>query len=276
MAKREFTIEDEYQYSRSGPVRWIVSHLRRYPIFPLLVIAVAVLNNYFYSLIQIFIGRAFDLITSPDWQAAALLSIALGALGAAAGQGLTGLVRNYATEFVAQRVERDSRDELYLSLLGKSQTFHGRQRIGDIMARATNDVRQLNYMFSPGIMLIVDSLMAIVVPIALIGQLNLQLLLVPGVFIVLLIITVADYNRRLSPVSQAQREQFGVMNAGLAEAIAGIEVVKANARSGTSGTNSPRMPACSATILCARGKSRPCTCRCWCSALPGPALSCTA
>ena len=44
-------------------------------------------------------------------------------------------------EFLAQRVERDARDELYVSLLGKSQTFHGRQRIGDIMARATNDVR---------------------------------------------------------------------------------------------------------------------------------------
>jgi ATP-binding cassette subfamily B protein len=53
-------------------------------------------------------------------------------------------------------------------------------------------------------------------------------LLVPAIFVVLLAITVADYNRRLKPVSTARREQFGVMNAGLAEAIAGIEVVKAN------------------------------------------------
>jgi len=41
---------------------------------------------------------------------------------------------------------------------------------------------------------------------------------------------VADYNRRLKPVSMARREQFGKMNAELAEAIAGIEVVKANAQ----------------------------------------------
>ncbi len=46
----------------------------------------------------------------------------------------------------------------------------------------------------------------------------------------LLAITVADYNRRLKPVSNAQREQFGTMNAGLAESVAGIEVVKANAQ----------------------------------------------
>jgi ATP-binding cassette subfamily B protein len=209
-------------------VRWIVSHLMRYPIFPLAMILAAVVNNLAYGSIQVFIGRGFDLITTPDWRATELLMIAAGVMGWAASQGVSGLIRNFSVEFLAQRVERDARDELYVSLLGKSQTFHGRQRIGDIMARATNDVRMLNFMFSPGLMLITDSLMALVVPIALIGQLQSRLLLVPAIFVVLLAVTVADYNRRLKPVSLARREQFGTMNAGLAEAIAGIEVVKAN------------------------------------------------
>ncbi|RLC70756.1 MAG: ABC transporter ATP-binding protein, partial [Chloroflexi bacterium] len=202
----------------------------RYPLFPLAVILAAILNNGSYSYIQVFVGRGFDLISAPGWSATALLMLALGIIGSAIGQGITGLVRNYAIEFLAQRIERDARDELYVSLLGKSQTFHSRQRIGDIMARATNDVRMLNLMFSPGLMLITDSLMAIVVPVALIGQLRFELLLVPSIFIVLLAVTIADYNRRLKPVSMARREQFGAMNAGLAEAIAGIEVVKANAQ----------------------------------------------
>jgi len=230
LTKREFRLENEYPYNRSGPVRWIVSHLIRYPVFPLAVILMAVLNNGCYSYRQIFIGRAFDLIATAGWGTAALLGLALGVLGSAAGLGITGLVRNFAVEFLAQRVERDARDELYVSLLGKSQTFHGRQRIGDIMARATNDVRMLNLMFSPGLMLITDSLMALVVPIVLIGRLQFKLLLVPSIFVVLLAVTVADYNRRLKPVSMARREQFGTMNAGLAEAIAGIEIVKANAQ----------------------------------------------
>jgi len=230
LIKKEFRLEDEYRYNRSGPVRWIISHLMRYPLFPLAVILAAILNNGSYSYIQIFVGRGFDLISAPGWSATALLMLALGIIGSAIGQGITGLVRNYAIEFLAQRIERDARDELYVSLLGKSQTFHSRQRIGDIMARATNDVRMLNLMFSPGLMLITDSLMAIVVPVALIGQLRFELLLVPSIFIVLLAVTIADYNRRLKPVSMARREQFGAMNAGLAEAIAGIEVVKANAQ----------------------------------------------
>lgn len=228
MAKKEFTLAGEYDYNRAGPVRWIVSHMLRYPIFPLAAIVAAVFNNFFYSYVQVIIGQAFDLITKPGWATAALLTLALTALATTSGQGITGLARNWTIEFVAQRIERDARDELYVSLLGKSQTFHGRQRIGDIMARATNDVRMLNVMFSPGLMLIIDSAMAIVVPIVLIARLAPSLLAVPLVFLVLLAITIIDYNRQLNPVSAGLREQFGALNAGLEEAISGIEVVKAN------------------------------------------------
>jgi len=226
--KREFTVENEYRYNRSGPMRWIISHLLRYAYLPLLTVVATVLNNGFYSYIQIFVGRGFDLVTTPDWRAAALLSLALSVVGCGVGQGLTGLLRNYSMEFLAQYIERDARQELYVSLLGKSQTFHGRQRIGDIMARATNDVHMLNLMFSPGVMLITDSVMSTIVPLTLIARVKTELLLVPLVFVVLLIITVADYNRKLKSVSVAMREQFGEMNAGLAEAVAGIEVVKAS------------------------------------------------
>lgn len=226
--KSEFHLENERSYKRTGPVRWILSHLLRYPYIPLAAIAAAILNNTFYSNVQVFIGRAFDLVKTPDWTTAALLAVALSVMGLAAGQGITGLLRNWSVEFVAQLIERDAREELFISLLGKSQTFHGRQRIGDIMARATNDVHTLNLMFSPGLMLILDSAMGTVIPLTLIGLIRPDLLLVPSVFLVFLAITLVSYNRQLNPVSQAMREQFGRLNAGLAEAIGGIEVVKAN------------------------------------------------
>ncbi|MBN1994906.1 MAG: ABC transporter ATP-binding protein [Anaerolineae bacterium] len=230
MAKREFTIENEYLYNRTGPVRWIGSHVARYPLLPTAMVVMAVINNLAYGYIQVFVGQAFDLITTPNWLMSGLAWLALGAVSMAFIQGITGLARNYAAEFLAQRVERDTRDELYVSLLGKSQTFHGRQRIGDIMARATNDVRSVNLMFSPGMNLIVDSVLAAITPFVLIGFIEPTLLAAPGVFLILFALTLADYNRKLKPVSIAMRQQFGVMNAGLAESIAGIETVKANVR----------------------------------------------
>jgi len=138
--------------------------------------------------------------------------------------------RSASNEFLASRVERDSRDELYTSLLGKSQTFHNRQRIGDVMARATNDVRNLHDMFAPGLMLITDSAAGVIVPLLFISRISTKLLLVPALFLVFLVITLVDYNRRLSPVSSARRKQFGEMNAGLAESIGGIEVLKADSQ----------------------------------------------
>jgi ATP-binding cassette subfamily B protein len=230
MSEREFRLEDEYQYNRGGPKRWILSHVLRYPWLPVMVTATAVINNFAYSYIQVFIGRAFDVITAPQWDQRALLFAALGTFGGAAVQGLVGVGRNYSNEFIAQRIERDTRDELYISLLGKSQTFHGKQRIGDIMARATNDVRMLNIMFSPGIMLVIDGFMGIVAPIVLMAAIRLDLLLVPALFLITFVITVWDYARQLNPVSEAMREQFGAMNAGLAEAVSGIEVVKGSAQ----------------------------------------------
>jgi ATP-binding cassette subfamily B protein len=230
LSKKEFRVDNEYDYNRNGPVRWIWSHVVRYPWLPILVTVAAIINNFAASYVQVFIGRSFDLISTPGWATTALLGLAFAVLGTVAAQSGLGIARNFANEFIAQLIERDSRDELYISLLGKSQTFHGRQRIGDIMARATNDVRTLNIMFSPGIMLLVDGLMGIIAPIILMATLRLELLLVPSIFLLLFGITVWDYARQLNPVSLSMREQFGKMNAGLAESIGGIEVVKGNAQ----------------------------------------------
>lgn len=231
MNKTEFRLENEYQYNRrNGPARWILSHLFRYPWLPIVVMAAAVINNLAYSAIQTYIGSSFDVVMGDSWETAVLFSLALVTFGASVLQSVFGLVRNYSNEMIAQRIERDTRDELYGSLLGKSQTFHGKQRIGDIMARATNDVRTLNIMFSPGFLLLVDGFLGLIVPITFIGFIDVRLLLVPLLFVIAFGFSVRDYAKQLNPVSSAMREQFGAMNAGLAESVSGIEVVKGNAQ----------------------------------------------
>jgi len=194
----------------------------------MLILLATILNNTAYGNIQVYIGKGFDRITSSDWDMQDILVLALVILGSGLVQGVTSLVRSLGSELLAQRLERDCRREFYVSLLGKSQSFHGKQAIGDIMARATNDVRSINLMFSPGIMLIVDSVMGLIVPVIMMALIHPLLLVTPSLFTVGLTITVWEYNRRLKPVSIKQREHFGIMNSGLAESINGIEVVKAS------------------------------------------------
>jgi ATP-binding cassette subfamily B protein len=223
---REFHVEYIHAYDRKSPIRWILSHLLRYPHLPLLMVFASVVNNTAYGNIQLYIGKSFDQVLKGP--TGALLPLILMIVLSAVLQGLTGLVRNYSVETLAQRIERDCREEYYVSLLEKSQTFHGKQRVGDLMSRATYDVHALNLMFSPGLMLIVDSSLAYAIPMIMIARLHLSLLLVPLIFTVFLVITLLDYNRRLEPVSLAQQEQNGKLSAEAEEILTGILTVKSN------------------------------------------------
>ncbi|MHB9034314.1 MAG: ABC transporter ATP-binding protein [Anaerolineae bacterium] len=227
---QEFINLNQAKYNRSGPIRWLISHMVRYPFLPLGLIVFSIAENYCQGFTRIIIGRAFTWISGPAPQIAALVSLVFLEVGARLGQAAFQFGRNASMEFLAQRIERDSRDELYTSLLGKSLTYHRQQRVGDLMARATNDVRQVNLLANPGLNLVFSSISNIIVPLVMIGSMRLELLLVPGIFTLLLIVTLRDYIKKLHPVSDAMRQQFGTMNAGLEEALSGIEVVKANAQ----------------------------------------------
>ena len=226
MANREFTIADERHYNRRGPIRWIISHVMRYKGYLAIFIVGTILSEALTATIPTLIGNAFNEIVRPHPSLSALGVIALQTLLVVAILFFTGPAGVFGSEVLAQRLERDTRDELYLSLLAKSQTYHNQQRVGDIMARATNDVRQLNPMINPGVSLILDSTSALVIPIIFIGFIDWRLLLAPLIFTAFYIIAVRNYTRRLTPVTADMRQQFGVMNAGLEETITGIEVVK--------------------------------------------------
>ena len=230
MANREFTIAEEYHYDRRGAVRWIISHILRYKWYLFVFAGATLLSQVLIALLPTLAGRAFTAIVRPQPDLGALLVITLQVLVVVGLNAITGPAGIFGSEVIAQRIERDAREELYLSLLAKSQTYHNQQRVGDIMARATNDVRQLNPMMNPGVNLIFDSSLALIVPIIFIGFINWKLLLAPVVFTVFYIFAVRDYTRRLTPVTAEMRRRFGMMNAGLEETITGIEVVKSSAQ----------------------------------------------
>jgi ATP-binding cassette subfamily B protein len=225
-SKREFSIPDEHIYNRASPGRWIVSHLIRYPYLLASFLLAATLTNVLFSTVPRLIGLAFDEVLRPEPNTARLLTIALSILGLVIVRGLLDMTNSWSVETLGQRMERDAREELYISLLGKSQTFHNRQRVGDIMARATNDVRQLNPMMNPGVSLIIESSIGIISPLVFIAFLRPELLVAPILFVIAHIFALRRYVRQLNPVADEQRWRFGEMNAGLTETITGIEVVK--------------------------------------------------
>lgn len=180
--------------------------------------------------VPVLTGDAFNAMFSanPDTSALLLLSLWLG--GSQVLRGVLQLGRNFGAELLAQRIERNIREELYVALLGKSMTFHNLQPVGDTMARATNDVREVNFMFSPGINLVIGSAFFLVMPLFAAPHYHWSLVIVPAMFMVAYFIALAEYLRRLSPVTDAVRKTFGEMNTHLSESLDGVETVKGAAQ----------------------------------------------
>ncbi|HEX9798321.1 MAG TPA: ABC transporter ATP-binding protein [Anaerolineales bacterium] len=230
MTIAEFTHPEARQYNRSSPLRWIIDHARVHWLLAVIMLIGAFGNAALAAAVPVLFGQAFDLVLSGGPVASGLLSIALVILVSQLIRGGLQFARNYGAELMAQRLERDVRDELYLSLLGKSMTFHSLQPVGDTMARATNDVRAVNFMFSPGLNLVVGSGTFMLMPLLFAPRYHPDLILTPALFMVAYILALWQYLHELRPVTESVRRSFGNMNARLSEAIDGIEVIKGAAR----------------------------------------------
>ncbi|MFL5698815.1 MAG: ABC transporter ATP-binding protein [Ktedonobacteraceae bacterium] len=228
MSKREFTITDEYQYNHSSPVRWIISHVLRYKRYIASFMLASIVTNILYACVPLLTGMAFNAVL--QGAGSQLVRFAVLILGVVLVGGVIDLTARLSSEILGKRLATDARDELYLNLLGKSQTFHNRQRVGDIMARAANDMARLSDMIVPGFDSIIDSFTSLIIVITFIGFLQPQLLLAPLLYTVVFVIALRAYSRQLQPVSDEMRNQFGKMNAVLTETVSGIEVVKATAQ----------------------------------------------
>jgi ATP-binding cassette subfamily B protein len=228
----EYTLPEEYQVpariraSRNNPIRWITAHFLLYWHLGLILLVGAIGNAALASVVPLIIGLALNAMLEDPPRTESLLRFALLIVGTQSLRGILQLGRNFSSELIGQRMERDIRHEFYTSLLGKSMTYHSLLPVGDVMARATNDVREINFMFSPGINLVIGSANFIFMPIIFAGRYHPSLIAAPLIFLILYVLALWQYLFELQPITNAVRKAFGRLNSRLAEAIDGIETVK--------------------------------------------------
>jgi len=230
MTVAEFAIPQTRQRDRRTALRWIMAHAFGHPRVVAMVLVGAFGNAALAAAVPVLIGQAFSLLQDDVSRWPELLPLALMMAGTQVVRGLLQFGRNFGADLLGQRLERDIRDELYLSLLGKSMTFHNLQSVGDLMARATNDVREIGLMFNPGFNLVIGSANFLLLPLLVAPSYHPALIAVPALFILGYVLTLWQYLGELRPVSDQARRAFGRMNSHLSEAIDGIEVVKGHAQ----------------------------------------------
>jgi ATP-binding cassette subfamily B protein len=226
---------DPYKEAREkGSRRWILSHLfngsNKYIIF--IVLFTTILSSVLTSSSRVVIGDAVSAFLGGVYSN--FMNYILLILFLTISAPLIRLLNFMLREVLAQRMERDTREEFFANLLGKSLSFHDRQEIGDLMARATDDVRNLNFLVSPSLSLILESFTSLIIPsLFIILFYPAQLVITPIVFSIIFLLLIRDYNKKIGPVSRALRRNYGKMNSQLNETLSGIEVVKATAAENT-------------------------------------------
>jgi ATP-binding cassette, subfamily B, bacterial len=226
----EFSIETKFGGRQQTAGRWLISHLQRQWLLFIVMLVGAFGNAVLAAAMPILVGIAFDaaLATPADTRLIGLAAI--GIIISQFTRAILQLGRNFASSVIGERLERDTRQELYLNLLGKSMTFHDLRPVGDTMARATNDVHELNLMMNPGINLVVGSANFLIMPLLLAPRYDWALIIAPLFFLVTYVLALARYMNVLSAIADRVRLTFGQMNSRLAEAIDGVEMVKGSAQ----------------------------------------------
>ena len=228
----EFTLHRKNSYNRTSALRWIISHARPYVWIVVMLVVGAIGNAALAAYVPELTGDAFNAMIKLPPDTSVLLPLAITIGISQIIRGVLQLGRNFGAELMAQRMERDIRDELYLSLLGKSMTFHNLQPVGDTMARATNDVREVNFMFNPGVNLVVGSFMFILMLFFAAPRYHPSLLITPTIFTIFYFVGLARYLKTLAPITDEVRATFGKMNTHLSESLDGVEIMKGAAQEG--------------------------------------------
>ncbi len=226
----EFVADTSFASDQSTPERWLLSHVRQHIPLVVVMFVGAFGNAVLAAVVPILVGIAFDAALDVPANMTLIGWAAIGIIVSQVVRAFLQLGRNFSSAVIGERLERDMRQELYLSLLSKSMTFHDLRPVGDTMARATNDVHEVNLLMYPGINLVVGSANFMLMPLLFAPTYAWQLILAPLFFIITYILALARYMNVLRDISDNVRAAFGNMNSRLAEAIDGVEMVKGSAQ----------------------------------------------
>lgn len=210
--------------------RTLKPHIYRYRWAYIFGLVFLVLTDAGQIVIPRFMGRAIDLIAAGTGNSDPVGRLMLGIAGLAA---IVAVGRYGWRNFIigsARRIEADLRNQLYGKLLTLTGSFYGRHKVGDLMARATNDLNSIRMATGMALIAFVDGVfMTIVILTALfVGYGWLGLLIVVPLPLVTAMAMLLG--RLIGPLFRRVQESFSRISEHVQETLAGIRVIKSFAR----------------------------------------------
>lgn len=129
--------------------------------------------------------------------------------------------------WMSRHIEYDLRSEIFGHLLKLSPSFYHKNRIGDLMARMTNDLEAVRQMIGPGIMYISDTIIKLAVSFGFMVYLSPKLTMYAVIPLLVMPFAVNFIGNLLHVRSMRVQEKFSELSAEAQENLSGIRVNKA-------------------------------------------------
>lgn len=142
-------------------------------------------------------------------------------------RGLFAFANAYMAELAGQSVAFDFRNELFAKIQRLSFSYHDRNRTGQLMVRATDDVEKVRMFIGQGLMMTVQAVLLLTGALILLLLTNVRLTLVVLPILPLAVIMFMAFGMITQPLFIKVQAKLSALNTVLQENLAGIKVVKA-------------------------------------------------
>lgn len=206
-------------------LKWFFKdHWKRYTV----AVSLLIIASAFEVLPPWLVGEAIDSITMGEMTKESLMQYVLYFVGI--------IIIGYGLNFVWQyqlfggsiTIERILRSKLNLKFLNMTPTFYEKNRTGDLMARATNDLNAVATTAGFGIMTLIDSTMYMAALILAMGFIISWKLTIFAILPIPILAFIMQYlGKIIHEKYMVAQDAFGDLNDRVLESVAGVRVIRA-------------------------------------------------
>src|SRR5437764_214738 len=216
-------------------LRPLFPYLRKYRGTLLLGFICVLLTNGIAVLFPQVILRATDALNAMDRRNPGairhqLLIYALLLLAVALSKGTFQFLTRWLVIGVSRDIEYDLRNDLFRHLESLSLSYYQKNRTGDIMARATNDLNAVRMLLGPAIMYSANTLVFTIAALIFMWRTSPKLTMYAFVPLPLASVAIQYFGRKIHERFERIQAQFSEISARAQENLSGARVIRAYAQ----------------------------------------------
>lgn len=190
-------------------------------------LALTITANAFQAIGPVLIQRAIDAFQQPATARENLLRYAGLLVLVAVGQGVARFGMRQLLNGLSRRIENDIRVAFFDHLLRLDAAFFAKNRTGDLMSRAVNDIGNIRMAIGPAVMYSVNTIAFTIFALFVMARIDVGLTLVSILPMLILAPVTIYFGRKLHDRYERIQDQLGVVTTMIQENLSGVRIVRA-------------------------------------------------